>query len=1078
MNFRSWCITIVLISTFLFTGIISAKEDAKTIVQQSGVQGGLIVHLGCTTGKFTADLKINKRYTVQGLGKNIATAKEYIHNKNLTGDVSVMKYDGLKLPYANNLVNLLVITNPEKISRKEMLRVIAPLGTIMIKQDNTWQKIKKAWPKKMSEWTHYLNTPQNNAVADDNAIGQPRSLRWVGGIRWARTHEEMASISALVSAHGRIFYIVDEAPLLSLRFPAQWKLVAEDGFNGKRLWEIPISQWCDPLRHFRSGPVHLPRRLVAVGEQVFVTLGLAAPISMVDAGSGKIIKTFAGTEHCEEIVCDNGIIYALIGSSEEKKFGDGLSEFGEPKTTKYRYLKAIDIATGKILWKKNAHGKDYIIPLSVTVQKNKLFLQDINGIKCLDTKTGKQIWYTPRKTVSTRYGWSTSTLVVTDNIVLCTDRMPSEKNHTKAATGNIQWGIHGWTIKGIARRESNTLIAYSAKDGHILWKGYGGQGTYNSPVDLFVIKDKVWIGPKFTKVYDLQTGKTVKTLKERRARVGMVHNRCYRSKATTKYILTGKDGIEFIDINKGWIGNNSWIRGTCQYGILPTNGLLIAPPDACACHPKVKLQGFNAVSKEILKTANGKLVSEKGRLEKGELYNSFKTKKDSPTSWLQYRNDTMRSGTVKYAITKNLQKTWTTHIGGKLTQAVSAYGKLFLASIDQHTIYALDANTGKKIWHFVADGRIDSTPTIDHGMVAFGSVDGYVYCLSADTGKLIWRFKAAPMEHLIMIHGQLESSWPVHGSVLVHNNKFIITAGRSSYLDGGIYFYALEPRTGKMLATSIYSSIDPKTGKQTAKEKRGTFDSEGTLSDLMTSDGTNIYLKHLCFNEKGKLQKTSKPHLFTPTGFFGEEWFIRTYWLFGTDVGAGYFKWSSMQSNKSHRVPAGRIICFNNNTVYGYGRIVHSGSATGHRGNASHLFSSTKIYKPIVTKTKPSKKGTKKRRKKRINYNKIKKYNWSIPSKQIVRAMLLSTNHLYIAGVPDLFKKNPKFMFYDNPQESLDILHGKLGSYLWVLDPKTGKELNKIKLDAVPTFDGISATPNKLFISFKNGNVSCYNGNN
>ena len=36
----------------------------------------------------------------------------------------------------------------------------------------------------------------------------------------------------------------------------------------------------------------------------------------------------------------------------------------------------------------------------------------------------------------------------------------------------------------------------------------------------------------------------------------------------------------------GWLGNNSWIRGTCQYGIMPANGFLYAPPDACACfHP-------------------------------------------------------------------------------------------------------------------------------------------------------------------------------------------------------------------------------------------------------------------------------------------------------------------------------------------------------------------------------------------------------------------------------------------------------------------------------------------------------------
>ena len=62
-------------------------------------------------------------------------------------------------------------------------------------------------------------------------------------------------MSAAVTAQGRIFFIVDEAPLASVRFLSDWKLVARDAFNGTLLWKRPIGAWVDHLRHFRSGPV-------------------------------------------------------------------------------------------------------------------------------------------------------------------------------------------------------------------------------------------------------------------------------------------------------------------------------------------------------------------------------------------------------------------------------------------------------------------------------------------------------------------------------------------------------------------------------------------------------------------------------------------------------------------------------------------------------------------------------------------------------------------------------------------------------------------------------------------------------
>lgn len=56
-------------------------------------------------------------------------------------------------------------------------------------------------------------------------------------------------------------------------------------------------------------------------------------------------------------------------------------------------------------------------------------------------------------------------------------------------------------------------------------------------------------------------------------------------------------------------------------------------------------------------------------------------------------------------------------------------------------LYCLDAATGKKLWHFVAGGHIESTPCAGDGKVYFGAGDDGIYCLDATTGEKCWQFQ-------------------------------------------------------------------------------------------------------------------------------------------------------------------------------------------------------------------------------------------------------------------------------------------------------------------------------------------------
>ncbi|MCR4412062.1 MAG: PQQ-binding-like beta-propeller repeat protein, partial [Thermoguttaceae bacterium] len=107
---------------------------------------------------------------------------------------------------------------------------------------------------------------------------------------------------------------------------------------------------------------------------------------------------------------------------------------------------------------------------------------------------------------------------------------------------------------------------------------------------------------------------------------------------------------------------------------------------------------------------------------------------------------------------------------GPVTPPVCAAGMVYVARIDAHQIVALDATTGRTRWTFTANGRIDTPPTIHRGLCLFGTRSGYVYALRADDGRLVWRLRAAPADERIVAYGQVESPWPVPGSVVVDHH--------------------------------------------------------------------------------------------------------------------------------------------------------------------------------------------------------------------------------------------------------------------------------------------------------------------
>lgn len=67
-------------------------------------------------------------------------------------------------------------------------------------------------------------------------------------------------------------------------------------------------------------------------------------------------------------------------------------------------------------------------------------------------------------------------------------------------------------------------------------------------------------------------------------------------------------------------------------------------------------------------------------------------------------------------------------------------GTLYLGS--KKGLYAFSFDTGRKLWRFKTSTAVDAVPTVDGGVVCFGTRGGVFYCLDRSSGEELWRYHA------------------------------------------------------------------------------------------------------------------------------------------------------------------------------------------------------------------------------------------------------------------------------------------------------------------------------------------------
>jgi len=468
-----------------------------------------------------------------------------------------------------------------------------------------------------------------------------------------------------------------------------------------------------------------------------------------------------------------------------------------------------------------------------------------------------------------------------------------------------------------------------------------------------------------------------------------------------------------------------------------------------------------------------------------------------------FRHDNARSGYVRTDVPLELQPVWKKKLGTRLSQPVVAGGKVLFSAVDAHTVYALDADSGEELWHFIAGGRVDSPPTLYGELAIFGSADGCVYALDAATGQLAWRFQAAPSRRQLVACGQLESVWPLFGSALVEGGKVYCVAGRSLFLDGGLRLVILDPETGRLISENVMDRRVPGTDKLVDDLLMGKH-MPVAMPDILSSDGRYIYMKSQTFTLDGRrlrirpqrpdTQYDEEVHLFAPTSFLDDSWHQRTYWIYGRAAGEG---WAEFQL-PFKRTPCGRILCLDEHNAYAYARdpeLMCNTSVSEYRLYCADKRPARKVGIPrLEGNWIPSRYPTdnplaahsvdwKKLAQLPADRLTALRYHWVHEEPDVIaKAMVLANDRLFVAGPRDvvdekrMWGRSNEPVFQEKMARQLAWLRGEYGGVLQVFSKTDGRKLAEHKLDQLPAFDGLVAANGSLYMVTLDGAVVCYRG--
>ena len=744
------------------------------------------------------------------------------------------------------------------------------------------------------------------------------------------------------------------------------------------------------------------------------------------------------TEQTAEFLIEGNILYGIKGAPYR---------VGKSNVAGSVELYALDLDKGTMIWSKPI-ANEYTGG-TLVVKGRRLVYHSKDGLTCLDHATGEEVWTeavqadgtplsgggdlskevrrgkkTGPDTPSLFTGNDQPTIVLTDDMVYC-------------AIGK-------------------SIMAKSLADGKTMWTAPAGT-NYMKSTEIFVADGLVWSRDLTGR--DPKTGKVVRTLTQEMTGP-MSHDRCYRNRITHRYYLnSATGGTDFLALDGSLESPNPWARSTCGLAVMPANGMIYSGPYVCQCAIGTMASGVNGFYNGSGNTGKQFTVEPAPRLVKGPAFGSASGAAATATDWPTYRYSSMRSAVAAATTAESLSPKWKVDIGSQPTAPVVAGDTVYVADRDSYTLHALDRETGKTRWTYIADGRIDSPPTYYKGMVLFGSRSGWVHCLRASDGQLAWKFAGMPERRLICDSGRLESAWPVNGSIMIFEDTAYFAAGRNSFLDGGIGVFALDPATGTMKHGRMVRGPFEADRPNFPIQADGTFQLEGCKADIFSCEGNELFMRNQAFTpdlEPIRAGRVKTLHLMASPGFLNDSPQHRTYWTVDRDLRYGG------ATGKFSSGPAGDTIAFDGKLFYEIRGYAPGRNLEG-RGRGMIRWRLYSVYSGSY--------GGMGEKRERVRHPRDGPLGTSVGRRpRPLPGMRLSPpkTPLMAAGVPML-----KGYSVEDTNASYA---GEKGGIAWLLDATDGHKLQELRFDAAPVWDGIAIAHGSYFVCLKDGSVVCLSG--
>jgi outer membrane protein assembly factor BamB len=588
-----------------------AAEDAKRILQRSGVTEGYALCYGVDDGDLLMALAANSRLRVVAVdpdGAKVDRLRGWLDSTGLYGGrVSVQQGDPASFkapPYFASLVLVgksLSAQCREQPLYEQVYRSLRPYGGALRLAEaggkpERWE-FRTGAPPGAADWTHQYGNVANTVKSDDSAVRLPLGILWFGG----NSHEDV------LPRHGH--GPPEQVAGGRLVIEGLNCLIARDVYTGRQLWKTQfrpdelatLGIYYDETYSYRPQERSADQRhakganargtnYVLTDKYVYVALRNACRV--LDAATGKTLRLIempqlkgdGGRTEWGFLGLDGDLLLGGWGFAHYSKRLDAKegSKSSLLDISASRGLVAMDVGSGHVRWKVKAkyafihngivagNGRVYCLDklppsMEETLRRHGAPYPGDYRIVALDAKTGATLW----EKADGIFGAWLSYSAKYDTLLMAVDN-----NHDRFYFGQTRTGTG--------------MAAYCGKDGALRWKNK--DINYSGPCILLgdVVLPNVQSYSRSAGALRLLDGSPV-VLPNPVTGVPepWSFSRAYgcNSVIASEHLLTFRSGAaSYYDLDtKAGTGNFGGFKSGCTSNLVVADGVLNAPEYTRTC---------------------------------------------------------------------------------------------------------------------------------------------------------------------------------------------------------------------------------------------------------------------------------------------------------------------------------------------------------------------------------------------------------------------------------------------------------------------------------------------------------------